>query len=206
MARPGFSVDGSAIVVADTSALINLNATGCAPAILKALPSRVMVTEAVLMELDQARSRGRTDAEQTAKLISHDLVGIGQLGEVGQECLEGLVVGRTTETLDDGEASSIALAVELAGIAVVDEKKARRICSERYPTLRVACSVDILCHPNVEAALGQAEVRRAVLQCLQVARMNVAAEYLEWVVELIGADQVEDCKSLPGSVRRARQG
>jgi predicted nucleic acid-binding protein len=206
MVRPGFSVDGSAIVVADTSALINLNATGCASAILEALPCRVMVTEAVLTELDQARSRGHSDADQTAKLISQGVMAIGQLGEVGQECLEGLVVGRATETLDDGEASSIALAVELSGIALVDEKKARRICGERHPTLRLACSVDILCHPTVEAALGQAEVKRAVVRSLQVARMNVAADYLEWVVQLIGSDEVEDCKSLPSSVRRSRQG
>lgn len=205
MARPGFSVDGSAIVVADTSALINLNATGCAPAILKALRCRVMVTEAVLTELDQARSRGHTDGDHTAKLISQGLVEVGRLGDVGQECLEELVVGRATETLDDGEASSIALAVELAGVALVDEKKARRICGERYPTLRLACSVDILCHPTVEAALGQEGVKRAVQRSLQVARMNVATDYLEWVVQLIGSDEIEDCKSLPGSVRRARR-
>jgi predicted nucleic acid-binding protein len=59
------------------------------------------------------------------------------------------VVGPAQTTLDDGEAATIAHAVALNGVALIDERKANRICTERFPELRIASTVDILVHPSV---------------------------------------------------------
>lgn len=47
-----------ASVVVDTSVVINLNATGCADAILRALPNRCVVVEQVSLELQAGRDTG----------------------------------------------------------------------------------------------------------------------------------------------------
>jgi len=57
-------------LVGDTSAVINLNATGCAREILRALPNRFLVVDVVSKELDRGRHRGRSDADILEKLIA----------------------------------------------------------------------------------------------------------------------------------------
>jgi hypothetical protein len=49
------------VTVADTSAVINLNATGCAGKIIAALPCRLVVVDAIPGEL--SIGRGREDAD-----------------------------------------------------------------------------------------------------------------------------------------------
>ena len=48
------------------------------------------------------------------------------------------------KTLDDGEAATLASALELGGTAVIDERKALRICSSRFAGLITASSLDLL--------------------------------------------------------------
>jgi predicted nucleic acid-binding protein len=205
MGRPGFSLDGSIPVIADTSALINLNATGCAAAILEAFPSQVIVTEAVLLDMQQPGVRNQTgDAEQTAKLISDGLITKWELGADALDHFADLTIGSAGETLDDGEAATIALALERQAIAIVDEKKGRRICAKRYPKLSIACSTDLLCHASVEKRLGKPVMKMAVLRALQQARMNVTPDQLDWILNLIGATNAEACPSLPRSARTGK--
>ncbi|MGC1561791.1 MAG: hypothetical protein WA820_18345, partial [Bradyrhizobium sp.] len=102
-----------------------------------------------------------------------------------------------------GEAATIAHALEAMGVAVIDERKARRICEQKFPDLQLAATMDILSHPDVERALGQEVVSGAVFNALQNARMRVTSSYLPWVVELIGESRATLCKSLPQVVRRS---
>ena len=44
------------------------------------------------------------------------------------------------------EAATIAYALAHAGTALIDEHKATRICRERFPALRLACTTDVLIH------------------------------------------------------------
>ena len=54
--------------------------------------------------------------------------------------------GHGIETLDDGEAATIALAIEINGMPLIDERKANNICKDNFPTLEIGCSVDIFAH------------------------------------------------------------
>jgi predicted nucleic acid-binding protein len=203
MRPPSCLCDASALVVIDASTAINLNATGVAAEILRAIPHRVVLPEAVLSELQNGTSKGRNDREKTGQLISARLISVAELEEVGWRHFETLVVGETIATLDDGEAATIAHALEAMGVAVIDERKARRICEQQFPDLQLAATMDILSHPDVERALGQEVVSGAVFNALQNARMRVTSSYLPWVVELIGESRATLCKSLPRVVRRS---
>jgi predicted nucleic acid-binding protein len=194
--------DPDAILVADASIAINLNASGSSQEILQAIPNRLVVAETVFFELEAGKLRGYQDADYLKALINDGFVEVMNIGNVGKQHFEELAIGPATETLDDGEAATIALAIEHQGIVLVDERKAHRICSERYPHLRTGCTIDIFAHPEVLRALGEQKLASSVLSALTHARMNVLPHHADWVIKLIGPDNAAQCNSLPKSVRQ----
>jgi predicted nucleic acid-binding protein len=197
--------DPNAQLVADASTVINLNATGRAREVIRALPNRLVVVDLVPGELAGGRQRPRQDAELLSELVVSGFVEIVRLDDRGEQCFEQLVVGPATLTLDDGDAATIAYAVSQRAIALIDERKANRICAQRFPYLRVGCTVDIFTHPDVQHALGKKSLASAVFNALYQGRMRVLPRHVEWVVELIGVDRAGMCASLPSSVRLSKR-
>jgi predicted nucleic acid-binding protein len=201
MRPPSCLLDPSAVLVADTSAAINLNATGCAPQILRALPNRLVLVDVVVAELELGREKGRADAGLTGKLVDAGFVDIVKLGATGYQHFERLVIGHAIDTLDDGEAATVAYAAEVGATAVIDERKANRICATRFEKLATASTVDILAHAEIGKALGRENLANAVFSALRDARMRVLTHHLDWVLELIGRERASQCSSLPRSAR-----
>jgi predicted nucleic acid-binding protein len=194
-----------AALVADTSAVINLNATGCAREILRALPQPFLVLDVVSSELDRGRERGRTDAHLLRDLTMERLIEIVKLDEVGEAHFERLVVGPAAETLDDGEAATIAYAASAGMTAVIDERKATRLCAIHFPELAISSTVDILCGIEVVRTLGSTALADAVFRALRDGRMRVLPHNVQWVLELIGVERAAECPSLPRHARKPEQ-
>jgi predicted nucleic acid-binding protein len=205
MGLPTCLTDPSVVIVSDTSTVISLNATGCALEIIRAIPNKLVVVDVAAAELDEGRHRGRRDADLLAELVIARVVEIVKLDEPAGTHFETLVVGPATTTLDDGEAATIAYAVSCQGTPVIDERKATRICAERYPTLQLGCTVDILAHSAVESNLGKEMLSNAVFNALHKGRMRVLPQHVKWVIELIGPARAAACASLPKSVRQPQQ-
>lgn len=201
MALPASFPDSGVVIVADASTAINLCASGRPREILRALPNRVVVLDVVLAELDNGRAKGREDGPLLNEIVSEGLVEVVRLGEQGMAEFEGLVIGPAIETLDDGEAATIAYALETGAFPLIDEHKANRLCARRFPTLRLGCTLDVFAHPEVGRSLGAAGLATAVFTALQRARMQVPSSRLEWTVNLIGPAQAIACSSLPMSLR-----
>jgi predicted nucleic acid-binding protein len=189
--------------VADTSTIINLNGTQCAADILGALSERLVIVDVAAAELDGGKKKGRRDADLLAELKAAGLLDVESLGDVGEAIFEKLVVGPADATLDDGEAATIAYAIEHSLSVVIDDRKARRICRERYSSLPVRCSVELLQHPSINKGLGRDRLSAAVLNALKISRMRVVPDHIEWVVKLIGKANAESCASLP--LRKKKQ-
>ena len=198
--------DAKALLVADASTIISVNATGCSKRVIEALSNRVTVVDVVAGELEEGRQRKRQDADLLKRLVESGHVEIVQLDAKGEEYFGQLVVGAAQMTLDDGEAATIAYAVANSGIALIDERKANRICAQCFPELRIACTVDVFMHPDVQNQLGKEALADGVFHALCHGRMRVFPQHVDWVIELIGADRARLCTSLPGSVRRSRHG
>ncbi len=196
------SEDNSEIAL-DASTAINLNATGRAVDILSCFGARVVVLDVVIGELEDGIPKGRRDAEMTRRLAELGLLRVVSLTAVGWKCFEDLVVGSAAATLDDGEAATIAYAVETGAFAVIDERKANRICAERYREVSLAATVDLLAYQAVERLLGKSALSDAVFGALSAARMRVMPHHLDWVVNLIGEERASRCASLPNFVRGA---
>ena len=187
-------------IVADASVVINLIASGFAPTILGALAGPLRVPNEVRSEIKRGRKRGREDADKLAGLVDAGQVAIVDLGDAGVRCFSTLVAGPTRDTLDDGEAATIAYAVEHDATVLVDEKKATRICVERFPHLTIGSTVDLVGSPRVRAKLGE-DLADAIFTMLIVGRMRVLPRRLDWVVAQIGTRRAAQCPSLPAKYR-----
>ncbi len=197
--------DPAAVLVADASTAINLNATGCARLILSALPHRMVMTDVVFGELGEDKRNGRRDAELVGELISSGLIDLVAVADLREGVFEQLVIGAGIDTLDDGEAATIAWAFENKATALIDERKATKICAARFVEVPVGSTLDLFAQGDVRHALGPGALSDAVFHALQDARMRVPARYVAWVVGIIGVDRVAACPSLGRAVRSAER-
>jgi len=72
--------------IVDASTIINLNGTNCAPAILAAIPNRIIVMDAVVDELRMDNRNSRDDAQLLASLLADGLV-----SEITLEALRAII-------------------------------------------------------------------------------------------------------------------
>ena len=203
MERQSCLTDRAVPIVADASVLINLNATKCAETILDALPNPFLAVSEVIPELKSDEQTGRDDAAAVSAWQASGQLQVVQLGGTGMQHFASLVSGPVAQTLDDGEAATIAYALELKphAIPLIDERKANRICAARFAGLVTGSTVDLLAHNDVQAALGCVRLADAVFNALYNGRMRVLPHYLKWVVGLIGPERARRCRSLPRSAR-----
>jgi predicted nucleic acid-binding protein len=193
-------IDPSKPIVLDTGVVINLASTGVADRIVAALPMPVIVLDTIEEELARNSESDRPALEVLSELISTQAVQLVRSADLNEGYFESLVAGAGPDTLDDGEAATVALALERNAIAILDERKALRICRENYPALQTASTMDILSHSSVAHALGQNHLRDAVAKSLD-AHMRVFPEHIDWLVGLLGAELVSKCESVPASIR-----
>ena len=144
---------------------------------------------------------GHRDYAKLVELIDEGLVHRAQLGAKGAGVYDSLIAGSTLQTLDDGEAATIAHANECGGVALIDERKARTLCAASFPSLIIASTIELLMHETVAAALGPQSQIDAVVKALTFARMRVPTEHVVRVRAMIGADRAALCTSLPKVAR-----
>lgn len=123
-------------LVLDASVLINLLATARMESILSCICPSVMVVEEVVGEV----RRNPRDRKENAAILD-PLFTQGALTKVSLSTAEAMLEhyldlaagSKDQEDLGDGEAASIAYAVHHLYAVALDERKARAVCSRRYP-------------------------------------------------------------------------
>ncbi|MDW9378028.1 hypothetical protein NKZ03_00205 [Sinorhizobium meliloti] len=202
MRQPLFSGSVSADLIVDTSVIINLNATGQAAEIIRAFGVMLRASTVVRDELIGDRFGARNDAEMAKKLVDEGLLKYVELDDQGELIFASLVSGSAAESLDDGEAATLAVGAVLGHTVVMDERKAQRIAGERFASMQIITTADILCSERVVADLGTAQVGNLIFNGLIGARMFVPERHHGWVASLLGA-RIVQCHSLPASLRQA---
>jgi predicted nucleic acid-binding protein len=197
MRLPNSPPDPGAALVADTSFWINLASTVCPGEILQALSGPVIVPDVALEELRRGQATGRQSAQVVEALLASGHARVETLPPAALATYIALVAGPAAETLDDGEAATLALAHAVGGRAIIDEKKARRLSPVRFPGLRLLYTIELLLLPAVEGILGRTRVSDAIFAALNVSRMRVPAELIGSVIEIIGHERARLCHSLP---------
>jgi hypothetical protein len=182
-------------LVLDASAWINVLGTGADHAILSALDRPKVVVEVTSAELHRHPLQPARGEHPLEPHVASGSVIRSELSGNAWSTFYSLVGADPTDDLDDGEAATLAYAHHFNGVAVIDERKARRVASMRFPELELWSSVDIFRRPEVCDALG-AKLGEAVFSALVNARMRVFARDQEWVENIVGKDRARECPSL----------
>jgi predicted nucleic acid-binding protein len=200
MSLSAFPADPNAALIADASVVIGLNASGHSRRIIELTRRQVIVPDNACNELAIGARFGHDDGEQLNMLVTAGLVESAALEGTALTIYEALIDGTYGETLDDGEAATIAIAVQRGGVAVLDERRARRMCGQHFPNVVQGCTAQWLLGA---AALGRTAHAEAMINALRKGRMRVPLEFLDAVVNLIGVDAAVMCPSLPHLARQA---
>jgi len=195
-------IDDTRPLVLDTSVLINVHASGYGERIFAAIPNELVVPEIVARELEHETSRENGEHGFLKSLEAAGLVTIESMSDSEQDIFAGLVSGSLT--LDDGEASAIAIAAGRKFLPIVDERKGQS--RALAVTLEEpGWTLDLILHPMVSAVLSAADLAEAVYLALRDARMRIREHQCDQVVELIGISRAIECRSLPDFKTRCRE-
>jgi len=188
--------DDHQILILDASVAINLLATARPADVLRLLGRKVIVDELALQEVIQDPSSKRSGRLAFDELRDDGLVNYGRLSDAGYATFLELTGASPPDDLDDGEAATIAHAIDIMAVPVIDERKAIRISRVRNPGMVVLHTLDLLACPEVIAGLPNIEIGDLVYNTLQSARMRVQELFYQWVVTTLGSDHAANCPSL----------
>lgn len=187
--------------IADASVWINLAATGRCAEILAALGPPIAIVDVALRELQRGSSNGHGVLAHVEPLIQSGQVHVLSMTAEDEDKFLGLVAGGASETLDDGEAATLVVAARLKGTALIDERKATAIARQRFPSLDLRSTTDVLFTTLPDEGGHVGPLANALYLALRGARMRVPAQWQARVVQVLGAQRASECNSLPAHLR-----
>jgi predicted nucleic acid-binding protein len=183
----------------DASVAINLLGTGQAADILRLVNRKYVIEDSARGEVQRDAYNGQAGSASLDALRQSGLLTYSRLGDTALASFLALTGAEPPDDLDDGEAATIALAVDIGAVAMLDDKKAIRVAQQRHSSLVVLQTLDFLSCGALVAAVSSAELADIVYAALQNARMRVPLLFQKWTVEVIGYERATKCPSL-GSV------
>jgi len=188
--------------ILDTSVLINLNASTVGDRILRDIPNEFLVSRIVAQELEHETSRQNGDCVFLENLIADKTVMLTSMTDEEFSLFAKLTSGPSS--LDDGEASTIAISTTRNISCVIDEKRGRSQATGLMNGQAPSWSLELFRHEAVVGSLSSASAANALYLALRDGRMRISKDHCDYVVDLIGVQRALDCTSLPGyKVRRA---
>jgi hypothetical protein len=177
---------------------INLLGTGDAAAVLKAFGRRAVIADRAFREVRRHPLPERSHGAELLALSDAGLLKVVNVEGVAYEVFFELVSANIAGGLDDGEAATIALAVagNLDGIPVLDDRKARNVLGRRWPDYEALFTVDMLTDQQVTDTIAQTELSEFVFRALRHARMRVPIHMRGQVIDMIGSDRASQCRTL----------
>lgn len=161
-------------LVLDTNICINLLATEAVADVLSALAVPCLIPAPVLGEVTRDPVTRAALPDFSHPLRRHaPLLTVVDLAGAEVALFLDLVGAPAPDALGDGEAAAIAVAVHRGLDIALDDRKARRIIRDRFPTLRPFWTVDLLRAPSVTAALGVARAADLFDRARRHGRMHV---------------------------------
>ena len=184
------------MLVLDTSVILNLLGSGRAKLVLESIGNRAFAPLAVLREIRREPESLAAKDASLAELIDLSLITPIQCTE--EEILLALELAGASapDDLGDGEAYAIACAVNRNALIGVDDNKARRILSDRWPAIAKQFTIELLELACSRGKLDAREYAELVYSALRNARMRVPKEYRRQVINLIGLKRARECPSL----------
>lgn len=185
-------------LVLDASVLINLLGTGIPKRILSCFQGRAWIEEHTFGEVTRHPISGVDLKHELDALVRNGLLKRGAMSADAFNVFLDLAANDIVGGLDDGEAASIAYAISFSStaIVVIDERKATRIFSQRWPHRTLIDTVTLLAQDCISRELEDEEFANACFSALRYARMRVTEDAAPWIAEVIGNERAAQCPSL----------
>jgi len=193
---PSRLTDDMRTLAIDASVAINLLGTGRAADILRLINRQYVIEDSTRGEVQRDPSNGQPGGASLDGLARSGLLTYARLGDSALASFLALTGAAPPDDLDDGEAATIALAVDIGAVAMLDDKKAIRVAQQRHAGLVVLQTLDLLSCDALAAAVTTAELADIVYAALQNARMRVPLLFRKWTVGMIGYERAARCPSL----------
>ena len=158
-------------LILDASCLLNLYATERFGEIAASLREQVAVAEEeALFIRREASADGEGDQVlvDLSPFVSEDLVEVMRLASRDEETTFVTLAA----LIDDGEAATAALAVHRGCSVATDDRKARRVLSERAPTVPLVSTLDLVAQWAETMSVPLVQLRTAL------ERMRSGASYV----------------------------
>ncbi len=196
-------IDQIDTVVLDASVAINFLGTAVSRDILAVMPWNVVIERRAHREIRRHPIDG---LDHVSELEAWELDGYARVVSLQPQArgiFDDLTAGSLAETLDDGEAATIAYAVSGSErtVPVIDEKKAKRIFHQSWPSRRLLETAGVF-QSLVDAGLiSNRFASDSIYAALTNARMHVSHRLRPWVVDLIGSSRAAKRPSLGQAAR-----
>ncbi len=177
------SVECHSTLVLDTSVIINLGFCRIGNQILQVIDNRFVITNRVAFEIVGA-VKGSIHAP--SKKFKQELVDANILSVINlslEEATFSDYLTKMQDSIDDGEASTIALAAQRGFVPVIDEKRGRARASIELSNSTVGRSLDVILHPTVRSHFDESEVQEAVYFAMKNGRMHISPVQVQTHVE-----------------------
>lgn len=188
-------------LVFDASALINIAATGYHYEILEALGTMNILEEVVRNEIS-SESRFSERTKIFDRLIGSPVLSVVSMDNHEASRFINFVMAPEPDSLDDGEAATLAVASNINGIAVIDEKKGCRIAASTTPKINTITTPHLFKWISDQENFPTIPVDEILYNALSFARMRVPIELEEWVAGHLSPSQICGCTSLRKEVRK----
>lgn len=159
--------------VLDASVIINLLATEELDRILSVYNYTCIVPEQVFSEIKRSPITRMPYSARSHPILASRYLSVEKLSGNALDMFVDLVSGPATSRLDDGEAAAIALAFARCATLVIDERKARRIIKERYPSIVLHRSGDLICNLEFIRNVGQEISEECRRKAIKFGRANL---------------------------------
>jgi predicted nucleic acid-binding protein len=149
------------VLISDTSVLLNLLAANCLDSVVRATGWQFKLCPAVRDEVKKLRdpTTGKVEAVDISSLLERRVLEVIDF-TAGDEQARYIDLA---STVDDGEAMSIAIAVERDLDLAIDDKQAGNHARRIFPTLRLWTTPEILKAWSEAAAVDSAELQAVIL-------------------------------------------
>ena len=131
------------MLILDTSVILNFLGTGRSRFLFSHLPYDVCAPSVVIREITREAELPDGKDASLADLIESSLITTIDKSDEAEELALSLAGAISPDDLDDGEAHAIAYTVVMGATIGIDERKGRRIISQRWPNLPCRFTLDL---------------------------------------------------------------
>lgn len=175
--------------VLDASVIINLLGCGHAGDVLSAIGASFIVEERTLKEIRRHPVAGRSHIDELSSLEAAGLLKVHRMSDEAYVLYLDLIDDSTSACLGDGESAAIATAVTLAYGVALDDRKARKILTRRFPEIIPVTTVRLFLAASEQTRDMELKMSKIIESAVSNSRMAILKEERHLIERFVSSER-----------------